>query len=243
MMKKNLISILGVLVLCGACNYTGKPSKNRPAKKYINVVENVNGYNVAYTEDGHTMLYTNDSLGNFSIFYVKFENGAGKYGLKDIEEKIIWAKTDTTLTTLNSFATVQGGAFCKVDSIMGYNVCFFDEHLNRDSLAKISVSVECTQIEEMGVEQEVKHISELLNIAYNIAQSINKKNPRGWSNIVYALEPTQDLSNFDVMVIGDVYDQRVQKRLPRIQNIAKELTDFYHSFIEKYNSQSGTAIQ
>ena len=242
-MKKSLISILGLLVLCCACNYTGKSSTNRTAKKYINVIENVNGYNVAYTEDGHTMLYTNDSAGNYSVFYVKFENGAGKYGLKGIEEKIVRAEMDATMTTLNSFVTVQGGAFCKVDSIMKYSVCYFDEHLNCDSLAEIMESVELNQMEGMRVEQEVRRISELLNIAHNIALSINKNDPRGWNNIVYALESTQELINFDVIVISDVYDQRVQKRLPRIHNIAIELTEFYKTLREKMITQNRNTIQ
>ena len=242
-MDKTLISIVGILLLCCACNYTGKSSTNRTAKKYINVVENENGYNVAYTEDGHTMLYTNDSAGNYSVLYVKFENGAGKYGLKGIEEKIVRAEMNATLTTLNSFATIQGGAFCKVDNIMGYNVCYFDEHLNCDSLAEIMESVELNQIEGMRVEQEVKRITELLNIAHNIAQSINKNNRSGWIKIIYALEPTQELINFDVMVISDVYDHRVQKRLPIIQNIAKELTEFNKTLREKMIIQDRNIIQ
>ena len=242
-MKKSLFSIIGILVLCCACNYTGKSSTNRTAKKYIYVVKNVNGYNVAYTEDGHTMLYANDSTGNYSVFYVKFENGAGKYGLKGIEEKIVRAEMDATLTTLNCFVTIQGGAFCKVDSIMEYSVCFFDEHLNCDSLAEIRESVECTQIKEMEIKQEVKRISELLNIAHNISLSINKNDLSGWSNIVYALEPTQELINFDVMLISDVYDQRVQKRLPRIHNIAIELTEFYKTLREKMITQNRNTIQ
>lgn len=242
-MKKSLISILGLLVLCCACNNTGKSSTSRVVKKHINVVTNVNGYNVAYTEDGHTMLYVNDSTGNYSVFYVKFENGAGKYGLKGIEEKIVRAEMDATMTTLNSFVTVQGGAFCKVDSIMKYSVCYFDEHLNCDSLAEIMESVELNQMEGMRVEQEVRRISELLNIAHNIALSINKNVPRGWNNIVYALESTQELINFDVIVISDVYDQRVQKRLPRIHNIAIELTEFYKTLREKMITQNRNTIQ
>lgn len=226
-MKNIIVYILGTFVLCASCNSTGKKSINIPARKYINVVKNVNGYNVAYTEDGHTMLYTIDSIGKYSVYYVKFENGAGKYGLKGIEEKTIMFQLDSTLSSLESFVSFQGGSFCEVDSLTGYKAYFFDDQLKGDSVVIVDTPVNPTQIEGMEVEREVKRISELINVAYYIALSISKNNQRGWNDVVYALEPTHELLSFEVMVISDVYDKRVQKRLPKMQNIAKELTEFY----------------
>lgn len=241
-MKNILICILVTIIVCSSCNTSGMKTINMPAKKYINVVKNVNGYNVAYTEDGHTMLYTNDSIGNYIVYYVKFENGAGKYGLKGIEAKIIRAEMDATLTMLNGFVTVQKGVLCVIDSLMGYKVCFFDEQLKGESLEYINISLDCIQVEVKDVDQEVKRISALLNVAYNIALSISKTNLRGWDNIVYALEPTQDLNTFNAVMISDIYDQRVLKRLPRIQKTAKELTAFYRILRENLIIQNQTSI-
>ena len=235
-MKKNFVCFLVTIVLC-SCNSSGKKTISTPTKKHINVVENVNGYNVAYTEDGHTILYTNDSIGNYSVYYVKFENRAEKYGQKGIGEKFVRAEMDATLTTLNSFVTIHGGAFCEIDSFMGYKVCFFDEQLKGDSLENTNVTTDFTQLEEMGAEHEVKRISALLNVAFDIATIISKNNPRGWNNITYALEPTQRLLAFNVMKSNDVYDQRVQMRLPKLRNIAEELTKFYFVLQKKKNGQ------
>ena len=124
-MKNLLICFIGTFVLCCACNSTGRQSKDTPIKKYIKVVENVDGYNVAYTEDGHIILYANDSTGNYTVYYVKFENGAGKYGLKGIEAKTIMFQMDSTLSSLKSFVSFLCGSFCAVDSLTGYRAYFF----------------------------------------------------------------------------------------------------------------------
>lgn len=242
-MKKSLISILGLLVLCCACNNTGKSLTSRVVKKHINVVTNVNGYNVAYTEDGHTMLYVNDSTGNYFVFYVKFENGAGKYGLKGIETKTIMFQLDSTLSSIKSLVSFQGGSFCEIDSLTGCKAYFIDEQLKVDSLVNIDVPVDYTRIKGIETEQEVKRISELLNVAYSIALSISKNNQRGWNDVVYALESAYELQAFDVMVISDVYDQRVQKRLPILHNIAKELTYFHITLQEKIINRNKNIIQ
>ena len=242
-MKNLLICYIGVVVLCSACNSTGKQSKNTPTKKYISVVKNVDGYNVAYTEDGHILLYNNDSIGNYTVYYVKFENGAGKYGLKGIESKTIMFQMDSPLSSLKSFVSFLCGSFCEVDSLTGYKAYFFDEQLKGDSIVNIDVSIDYVQIEGMEVELEVKRISELLNVAYRIALSISKNNHRGWDDVAYALEPIHELQSFDVMVISDVYDQRVQKRLPRMLKIAKELTEFYITLQEKNINHNKNTIQ
>lgn len=242
-MKNLLICFIGTFVLCCACNSTGKQSKDTPTKKYIKVVENVDGYNVAYTEDGHTMLYANDSTGGYVVYYVKFENGAGRYGLKGIEAKTIMVQMDYNLTSLKSFVSFLCGSFCEVDSLTGYKAYFFDEQLKGDSLVNIDVPADYTQIKGMDVEQEVRRISELLNLAYYIALSISKNNQRGWNDVVYALEPAHELQSFDVMVTSSVYDQRIQKRLPRIKNIAKELSEFYIILQENAIIQNKKTIQ
>jgi len=232
-MRNILICFIGAIVLCCACNSTKKQSRNTPTKKYISVVENVDGYNVAYTEDGHTILYTNDSTGNYSVYYVKFENGAGKYGLKSIEAKTVMLQIDSTLSSLKSFVSFHGGSFCEVDSLTGYKAYFFNERLKGDSLLNIDVPVEGVPLQENGVEQIVKHICKWLDVAYSISLSINKYNQIGWNEIVYALEPTHELQSFDVTAPSALYDKKIQKRLPRLNNIAKELTYFHKKLQEQ----------
>ena len=63
---------------------------------------------MAYTEDGHTMLYANDSTGGYAVYYVKFENGAGRYGLKGIEARTIMFQMDYSLTSLKSYMGLSG---------------------------------------------------------------------------------------------------------------------------------------
>lgn len=242
-MKNLLICFIGVVVLCSACNSTGKQSKNMSTKKYISVVKNVDGYNVAYTEDGHILLYNNDSIGNYTVYYVKFENDAGKYGLKSIGAMIVRAEMDATLTKLNSFHTVQKGTFCIFDIFMGYKVFFFDEHLNWDSIENLSVPLDCTQVEEMVAEQEVKHISNLLKNAFFIAQSINSANHGGWEDMVYALRSTLDLPTYDIAVCTNIYDKRVLRRLPKLQSLIEKLRLFRRMLQKRMIIQNGNNIQ
>ena len=108
-MKNNLVLFL-VISLLVSCGFGGqKKDTSLPGPKYIAIIDDVEGYHVAYTEDGHTMIIENDSVGNYVVYYVKFDNNAGKFGFKGIEEKMIRAEIDPSMNTLRSFVTFKGG--------------------------------------------------------------------------------------------------------------------------------------
>lgn len=236
---KNILITFGILVLFVSCGSSGKKNTySTPVKKYITVVGNDNRNKVAYTEDGHIMIYEKDSVGNYIVYYVKFENGLGKYGLKGIEEKIIRAEVDSSLTILSSFLSVMGGSFCELDSLMGYKALYFDEKMKGDSIDLIDVSADLGMMNNNSEENVIKRLSVLLDIAYTIALAINEKNPRGWNSIVYALEPTQSLKTYEVLITNTIYDEKVKKRLPRVWGMNEELTSLNHYLREKKSEEN-----
>ena len=224
--------LLSVLFISCGSSTGNKSSYNNVDKKHIYCIENVDGYNVAYTDEGHMMIYYRDSVSNNIVYFVKFENGAGKYGLKGIEEKIIRTEIDSSLTSLNSFVSVTGGAFCESDNDQGYNAYYFDEQLEGKPIEHIGTFADFVQLDDAKEEDKVKRLTELLNVAYSIAHSINENNVRGWDNIVYTLESVQCLHDYDVIVSNKIYDEKVKKRKPRIWGMDEELTSL-NNFLKK----------
>ncbi|MBR1546175.1 MAG: hypothetical protein IJ633_05205, partial [Prevotella sp.] len=76
-------------------------------------------------------------------------------------------------------------------------------------------------------------ISLLLDIAYNIACTINEYHPKGWDIISYALSSASNLYNYNVIIKETIEDEKVYKRIPRILNVREELTQFNHFLKEK----------
>ena len=128
---KNIITLLLVIVMFAACGSKGKKqeTKTYSVHKYISVVESVEGYDVAYTEDGHTLIYCNDSVGDFIVYYAKFDDNAGKHGYDRIKEKAVRAEMDSSLKTLKSISSIYGGAFCNRNDNTGYATFYFDEQM------------------------------------------------------------------------------------------------------------------
>lgn len=234
-MKNKIATLLlsALFISCGSS--TGnKNSYNNVVKKHIYYVENVEAYNVAYTDEGHIMIYFNDSVGNNIVYFVKFENGAGKYGLKGIEEKIIRVEIDSSLTSLNSFVSVIGGAFYEANNSQGYDLYCFDEELKGITIEQIGISTDYEKIEE-AKEDNVRRITELLNVAYKIACFVNDNKVRGWGNIVYALESTQDLLTYDA-IMRNTLDEKEKKHIHRIWGMNEELTQLY-KYLRKKKEQ------
>lgn len=216
--------LLSVLFISCGSSTGNKNSYNNVVKKHIYCIEDVDEYNLAYTDEGHMMIFFRDSVGNNIVYFVKFENGAGKYGLKGIEEKIIRTEIDSSLTSLNSFVSVTGGAFCESDNNQRYNANYFDEQLKGNYIEHIGTSADYVQLDDAKEEDKVKRLTELLNVAYSIAHSINENKVRGWDNIAYALESVQCLLDYDVIVSNTIYDEKVKKRVIRIWGMNEELT-------------------
>lgn len=204
------------------------------SRKYICVVDKTHGYSFAYTEEGHILIYGKDSTNKYVVYFAKFDNNAGKYENSMIKDKIVRAELDSTLSLLKSFMTISGGAFCKKNELKGYNAYYFDDILKGNSVERIEVHEQLSDIER---EHRVNRILELLNIGYDIASSINNTNAGGWYNIVSAMEPLQSLKTYDVMENNTINDPLVKKHISKISITMDGLTQFYDLLREKYDSQ------
>lgn len=240
MIMKNAIPLLLVLFMFTACGSKGKKqeTKNNSVHKYISLIENVVGYNVAYTEDGHTLVYSNDSVGDFIVYYAKFDDNAGKHGYDRVKEKVVRVEIDSSLKTLKSILSIYGGAFCNRNDNMGYAAFYYDEQMKGNSINQIAIPFDDEQSEEPSKEQEAKHILSLLNVAYILAHSINDKNVSGWNNMTLALEPVQDILTYDVIKNDTVYDPIIKAHISKLTNSTEGLTRFYNLLWENYNSQN-----
>lgn len=234
---KKYLPVLFILLLFVACRHSGNKQESQNSEpKFITVVENNDGYHIAYTKEGHSIIFSNDSLGNYIVYYVKFDNNAGKYDLKGIERMIVRVEADSSLTTLNNFVCVTGGAFCDIDSISGNKVYYFDQQIKGNCIEQINVTLDNAFNEPDAKEDPVKRISLLLGIAYNIACTINEYHPKGWDIIIYALSSASDLYNYNVIIKDTIEDEKVYKRIPRILNVREELTQFNHFLKEKIDN-------
>lgn len=222
---------LAFFISCGSSGKKTDGYGNAP-RKFMTIVENMSGYNAAYTEDGHTIIYKNDSLGDVVVYYAKFENNAGKYGLRGIDEKIIRAEMDSSLGTLKSFISFSGGAFCEIEE-MGYNIYYFDEQMKGALKENIEVHWNSELSEDTSEEYKMKRIIALLNVAYEIARSISDINVNGWNNIYYALEPIQEALNCDIIKGNAVYEPRTEKHISRLNRMTEELSHYYYILQEK----------
>lgn len=237
-MKYCLVTLL-LLAFFVSCGSSGKNKTNgycnAPRKNMI-IVENVDSYNAAYTEDGHTIIYKNDSLGDVVVYYTKFENNASKYGLREIDEKIIRAEMDSSLESLKSFISFSGGAFCEKNE-MGYNIYYFDEQMKGAIKEGMEVHDDSEISEDTSEEYKIKKIIILLNVACDIAHGISNTNVRGWNNIYMALEPIHNVSNHDIIISNTIYELRTEKHISRIRRITEELDQYYYTFQEKIISK------
>lgn len=237
---KNTITLLLAIVFFAACGSKGKKleTKNNSVHKYIYTIENVEGYDVAYTEDGHTLVYSNDSVGDFIVYYAKFDDNAGKHGYDRVKEKVVRAEIDSSLKTLKSISSIYGCAFCNRNDNTGYAAFYYDEQMKGNSIDQIAIPLDDAQFEETSKEQEAKHILSLLNVAYILAHSINDKNVSGWNNLALALEPVQNILTYDIMKNDMVYDPAIKAHISKLVSSTKGLTQYYNLLREKYIFQS-----
>lgn len=236
---RNYFAILLFLVFFVSCGSSGKKPdghSNAP-RKFMTIVENVDDYNVAYTEDGHTIIYKNDSANNVIVYYAKFENEAGKFGVSGIDEKIIRVEIDSSLITMKSILSFTGGAFCKIEE-MGYNVYYFDEHMIGALKKDIEVHWDPEKLKITSEDCKMKSIIAQLNVAYEIAHSISNTNVGGWNNIYFALEPIQNILDYDIMISNTIYNLRTKKHILRMIRVSKELNYNYCKLYKKMISKN-----
>lgn len=237
---KNTITLLLAIIVFAACGFKEKKQeiKKNSVHKYIYVVENVEGYDVAYTEEGHTLVYSNDSVGDFIVYYAKFDDNAGKHGYDRVKEKVVRAEIDSSLKTLKSISSIYGGAFCHRNENTGYAAFYYDEQMKGNCIDQIAIPLNDAQSEETSKEIETKHILSLLNVAFILAHSINDKNVSGWNNMSLALESVQDIFTYDVIKNDTVYAPIIKAHISKLTNSTEGLTRFYNLLWENYNSQN-----
>lgn len=227
---------LALFVSCGSSVKKADRNSGVPSE-FITVVENVDNYSVAYTENGHTMIYKNDSAGNVIVYYAKFENNAGKYGVSGIDEKIIRVELDSSLNIVKSILSFTGGAFCEMEE-KRYNVYYYDEHMRGTQKKDIEVHLDSEKFETTSEDCKMKRIIEKLNVAYEIAHSIYNSNVGGWNNVYFALEPIRNILNHNIMINNTIYDLRTKKHILRISRVSEELNYNYCMLYEKMISEN-----
>lgn len=213
-------------------------ANNNVILKYIYVVENVNGYGVAYTEDCHTMLYRRDSIDNYIVYYTKSDERMAKKGHEKIADNIVRIEMNSSLKSLISILSIHGGAFCKMNNSQEYDVFYFDEQMIGYSLKQPDISHNSILPENEEKENEIKQILILLNLAYEVALSINNENACGWNYIVSALEPSLEIMNYEVLTNDTIYDRKIKSQIPKILNATEGLTNHCYFLRGKLNSQN-----
>lgn len=233
---KKLIVFLGAVVLIVSCGSSGKKkvSGGNASERQITVVDNNNGGCVAYTEDGNAIVFDEDSTDNYIVYYAKFDIDAEKHGSDRYMEKLVRAEMDSSLSSLKSIITIYGGAFIAMDSVMGYNACYFDDQMIGDSVNNIEIpqNLEHSEITLSGRELKVRQILMLLNVAYQLARKINESNVSGWNNIVSILEPSLNIFSYDIVPSDTIYDNIVIGHVSKI-NSAKERFSQYYSLLRE----------
>lgn len=223
-----IIAVVGLI----SCDSKGV-SKNTTTQKYLNIVDNIDGYRVAYSDDSHTMIYKQDSLGNYIVYYAHLDDRLAKKGYERIRDEVVRIEIDSSLKTLISFFTIHGGAFCKTNNNLEYDLIIFDDSMNEYSLKRVETSLHSTMKEIKGKEDEIKEIIILLNRVYEMALSVDNYNISGWNYIVTALEPSQRIVSYDVMTNDTIYDLYVKNRIRKVAGTTEGLTKCYYMLKKK----------
>lgn len=234
-MKKIVVIFFSSLLLLSCGSNQKNTHRLNSSPKYINVVESPNGFSSAYTDDGHTIIYETDSAKNYVIYYAKFDDNAGKKGYDRVKDKAIRIETDSSMNRLTCFASVNGGASCQIDDNGEYQVCYFDDEMNRKTaeLHEIHLEEQFEGIESL--ESKIKRIIYLLIIARDVAKEINEHNIGGWNYIVYALEPSIDILNYDVMIQKTVFEPKAKEHISKLSSTTEGLSHFNSMLRNKKN--------
>lgn len=235
---KNAITLLLVIVMFSACGSKGKKmdTKNISVYKYIFVVENVEGYDVAYTEDGHTLIYSNDSIGDYIAYYAKIDDNAGKFD--KIKDKVVRIDVDSSLNSLRSILFFYGGIMCDRSNDMRHIVYYFDEKMNENDIEYIDTPTDPEIKESSAKDYKIKRIRYFLNVAYQLIDRINNGNAHGWYNIACALESSQDILMYEIMFNDTIYDPKVMKRISKISKTTEWFKQYHSELREKMISKN-----
>ena len=225
-MKGLFVALICSLIVCSCNTNKSKEKKNTDYQKsaYKNlvlVVSNTNDSVFMYTDDGHILSYSTDSLGNYIVNYAKFDYNAGGY--ETMKDKLVRVELDSSMKFIRSIVSVYGVSLCFEDNGM-YDVTFYDEQMHQE------------QLEDINVRSQIDHNTDTSNIAkvvimqlvnaYDISHYIYTNNENGSYSISSALEPICFSSDYEIIEQEEIYDQKVKDRLPRFYKAAEGLTHF-----------------
>ena len=233
---KHSILIFTIFCLFTSCSSNvknGKANNSQPVN-YIKVIENEGFYNVAYTDDGHLIMYQKDSIGSYTAYFTKFLENSGKYGLKDIEERIIRIDMDSSLSYINCIISLYSSAICTPTDTDTYCVDIFDNNFRRINTKEIRMELAQDYKNSNEEFDEEKKIILLLNDAYYIVNEINESNIRGLYNILLSLESVTKLLSYEVMKQDRIYLPKISKRVERFGNITKEMSYLKNELYTEY---------
>lgn len=229
-LNKSLISIIIALALLASCG--GRPKNNTPnsisKSNYINVIPNSSNDSVSmYTDDGHIFLYTTDSIGDYVVFYAKFDcNTPSRYDM--IKDKIVRVQLDSSLQKVKSITSIHGGAFCSTDDNLSKIDCI-DEQLQLHKYKDLN-NLNNNNQESITKESEEFHesycILARLKFAYKISCVMNDDGANGWYNIQTALEPIHQLEQFDFLKSERIYNNKCQRYLNKMKLATEGLDQF-----------------
>lgn len=228
--------LLFLLVSCGT-NGRKENSYSDNTQNHLTIVDKEDGRNIAFTKDGNIILYTNDSVGNFIVYYAKFDDNIGKHGYDHVKERTVRMEMDSSLNTVKSIISAYGGAFCENNIDRENHIFYYDEQMNGNRIEQVAAFCEPVSSECSEEEYEIGRIVLLLNSAYKIAFTVNEQNAEGWHNIVEALEPSLDIPINDIIRCDTVYDTIVKNHICRIYSTTEGLTLHYYMLREMMNAE------
>lgn len=229
-MKKILVLSFSILFFSSCGTKHKKNIHTAASTNYISVVENIDGSNSAYTEDGHTLIYKTDSNSNIIVYYAKFDDNAGKKGYDRVREKAIRVEIDSSLNIIKNFVSAYGGALCKINRNGIYTLHYFDEQMNVKNIELPELHLDKQATDKRSIESKVKRVIEILTTTYKIAYFINENNKGGWNYIVSALEPTQSIINYNIITQETAYAPNVRRHISKLNSTTEGLTQLHLLF-------------
>ena len=222
-----------VLVVCGCNNRKSSPSVSSETRNYIGYTPNANGYCSVYSEDGHTFIYEKDSIGDYIVYYAKFDDNAGKHGHDRIKDKVVRIVVNDSLDRVLSISSICCGIFIEKYSADRYKALCVDEHMNVNIIDNTEFS--CGQKISTGanmIESEILKIISLLSIATRIVYSINTNSSICWNNMALALEPIQNIMSRDIILYNTIANPKIQKHVLRIEETKNPLSVYHYMLVD-----------
>lgn len=222
-----IIILLTFIIVSVSCNLKLKKQERHSYSKsnYIMFVENIKGYNIAYTEDGHTLLYRRDSLHNYIVYYAKIDENARRLGYDRMRDRIVRIEIDSTLCIPKSNVSIYGGVFWEQDTIQGYNTFLIDKQMNTNKISHLKINIEKSSYPELNEVHKVRRMIYILNKIYEFA-SINNISS-AWSNLFLILAPVHSILENEIIEDGVIKNPEIIDHISATIEISEKLNKYY----------------